>query len=57
MGGKSCEEGRGFAVVANEVRKLAEQVIRSMSGISALIHAIQAETSGIIKPQKQAINK
>lgn len=44
---RAGEEGRGFAVVANEVRKLAEQVSKSISGISTLIHAIQTETSEV----------
>ncbi|MGO0063406.1 methyl-accepting chemotaxis protein [Brevibacillus fluminis] len=39
------EHGAGFAVVANEVRKLAEQSMKSAEQIAELIAAIQEETT------------
>lgn len=45
---RAGEQGRGFAVVADEVRKLAERTTAATSEISAVIAAIQSETSSAI---------
>ncbi|MBR0564571.1 methyl-accepting chemotaxis protein [Azoarcus sp. L1K30] len=45
---RAGEQGRGFAVVADEVRKLAERTSSATSEISAVISAIQDETSAAI---------
>jgi len=44
---RAGEEGRGFAVVANEVRKLAEQVGRSVADITGIITDIQSESKAV----------
>lgn len=44
---RAGEAGKGFAVVATEVRNLAEEVSRSVEGISAIISFIKEETSKI----------
>ncbi len=44
---RAGEQGRGFAVVADEVRRLAERTSRATKEIAEMIHAIQAEASGV----------
>jgi methyl-accepting chemotaxis protein len=44
---RAGEAGKSFAVVATEVRKLAEEVTRSVEGISSIIFTIKEETSNI----------
>ncbi|MEW6163890.1 MAG: methyl-accepting chemotaxis protein [Pseudomonadota bacterium] len=46
---RAGEQGRGFAVVADEVRKLAERTTGATTEISAMIAAIQSETSGAVR--------
>lgn len=50
---RAGEHGRGFAVVADEVRKLAEEVGTSVSGITDIVNNIQTETDQVV----QALNK
>jgi methyl-accepting chemotaxis protein len=45
---RAGEQGRGFAVVADEVRKLAERTTAATGEITAMITAIQGETSSAI---------
>ncbi|WP_433745044.1 methyl-accepting chemotaxis protein [Falsibacillus pallidus] len=42
---RAGEHGRGFAVVADEVRKLAEEVTNSLSGIVSNVEGIQQQSS------------
>jgi methyl-accepting chemotaxis protein len=44
---RAGEAGKSFAVVATEVRKLAEEVSRSVEGIASIIFSIKEETSKI----------
>lgn len=45
---RAGEHGRGFAVVADEVRKLAEQVKRSITDITAIVTDIQKESKQVV---------
>ena len=56
---RAGEHGKGFAVVAEEVRKLAEQSAKAVSGITSLIHSIQEEVQNVVKEltvQVEAVN-
>ncbi len=44
---RAGEAGRGFAVVADEIRKLAEQVSKSVLDIESITQAIQDETQAV----------
>ncbi|OXS63888.1 methyl-accepting chemotaxis protein [Bacillus sp. V-88] len=44
---RAGEDGRGFAVVAEEVRKLAEQVSRSVEDITHIVGGIQKESADV----------
>ncbi|MCR8997340.1 globin-coupled sensor protein [Brevibacillus halotolerans] len=44
---RAGEQGRGFAVVADEVRKLAEQTKKSVSGVTQLIEQTHNQTSRV----------
>ncbi|WP_126426961.1 globin-coupled sensor protein [Brevibacillus marinus] len=46
--------GRGFAVVAEEVRKLAEQTKRSVSGVSDIIARIYGQIQDTVRSIEQA---
>lgn len=54
---RAGEQGRGFAVVADEVRKLAERTTRATKEISAMITAIQAETSKAVSAMSEGTVK
>ncbi|WP_232697601.1 globin-coupled sensor protein [Brevibacillus daliensis] len=44
---RAGEQGRGFAVVADEVRKLAEETKKSVSGVTQLIEKTHSQTSQV----------
>jgi len=45
---RAGEHGAGFAVVAEEVRKLADESARAVSGISALVGTIQNDVTKVV---------
>ncbi|KIL76560.1 methyl-accepting chemotaxis protein [Bacillus badius] len=46
---RAGEHGKGFAVVAEEVRKLADESAKAVSGISELIQHIQQEVDQVVQ--------
>lgn len=44
---RAGEHGRGFAVVADEVRKLAEETKKSVTGVSSLIESTNQQTASV----------
>lgn len=46
---RAGEHGKGFAVVAEEVRKLADESAKAVSGISGLIQHIQQEVDQVVQ--------
>lgn len=57
---RAGEHGKGFAVVAEEVRKLADESAKAVSGISELIQHIQQEVDQVVQKissQVQTVSK
>lgn len=50
---RAGEQGKGFAVVADEVRALAEQVAFSVDDITAIVRAIQDDSSTVTSSLEQ----
>ncbi len=51
---RAGEFGRGFGVVADEIRKLAEESMQSVGGISGIIEEINAQTELTVETAKKA---
>ncbi|WP_249308476.1 methyl-accepting chemotaxis protein [Lederbergia citrea] len=54
---RAGEHGKGFAVVAGEVKKLAEQVARSVSNITGIVATIQKETSTVVQSMRESFEQ
>jgi len=54
---RAGEHGRGFAVVATEIRDLAEASKKSTKEISALIHAVQQNSDGMVETVDTAMKQ
>lgn len=54
---RAGEAGKGFAVVADEVRKLAEQVGRSVDEITGIIQGIQKESGSVVESLQNGYHK
>lgn len=52
---RAGEHGRGFAVVAEEVRKLADESAKAVSGISKLLNNIQNEVRQVVSQISQQV--
>lgn len=51
---RAGESGRGFAVVADEIRKLADESMHAVGGISDIITRINAQTELTVETAKRA---
>jgi len=51
---RAGEHGRGFAVVAGEIRKLAENVHDSASGIQAVLETVQSDIAAVYEEVSQS---
>ncbi|MFO1442524.1 methyl-accepting chemotaxis protein [Bacillus sp. Bva_UNVM-123] len=54
---RAGEHGKGFAVVADEVRKLAEQVTKSVSDITVITQGIQKESKLVVETLQNGVRK
>lgn len=52
---RAGEHGRGFAVVAEEVRKLADESAKAVSGITELLNNIQNEVRQVVSQISQQV--
>ena len=51
---RAGESGKGFAVVADEIRKLADESMQAVGGISNIITGINAQTEQTVETAKRA---
>lgn len=54
---RAGEHGRGFAVVAEEVRKLSDQVAKSVGEITRIVNNIQEETDEVVHSLNQGYDE
>lgn len=54
---RAGESGRGFAVVATEVRKLSEDVQRTVSEITGITQGIQQESQEVVRSLREGVKK
>jgi len=54
---RAGEAGKGFAVVAQEIKKLAESVMESISGIKGIITEVQAYSNSAVMSTEQGMKK
>ena len=54
---RAGEAGKGFAVVAQEIRKLAESVVESISGIKEIIMEVQSSSNSAVMSTEEGMKK